>query len=245
MLRSWTSCPLLDVEAVAGRGIAVSDEHTLGVTVGDLDLGHDPIAAAADIGGDIGGEMAHPGPEFVVGPIAVDPCRVEREPLGETIIEWEDLVGFGLLPPAVDHHGEPFGVVGGPIVDLGEVLVEVVELPDVVVDRGAGRVVGHRLPPVDPDAAVAEHLEVLHLLGGGRGTIVEGGGEARPLDRLLCDTPDLGRWVDADHLEDRRHHVADVGETVAQLAPRLDPSRPRDHQRDHGPRRCGCSACSA
>lgn len=74
-------------------------------------------------------------------------------------------------------------------------------------------------------------LEVLHrvLLGGLR--IVERVGEAGAVDRLLLDPVDDVRRRDPHELQDGGDDVDAVGELRPQVAPRVDPVRPRDDHR--------------
>ena len=78
---------------------------------------------------------------------------------------------------SVDQLGHLLGEFGGEVVDLGDVLGHVVELPDVFVEGRTGpqavvvdrtdRMVGHRLPPVVVDGPRPEHLEVLGAVPAG------------------------------------------------------------------------------
>ena len=71
---------------------------------------------------------------------------------------------------------EHLRVVGREVVGLAVVVVAVVELPDVVVERGQltadhdpwRAVLGDRAPALVVDAAVGEHLEVLQVVALGR-----------------------------------------------------------------------------
>ena len=85
------------------------------------------------------------------------------EKLEHAVVKGEHTVEFGLSPPPVDEFGEFLGVRPGEIGALRWVDRNVVQLPRVVVERGAGFVPGDRFPAVEPDASVAAHLEVLDL----------------------------------------------------------------------------------
>src|SRR5471030_371651 len=92
------------------------------------------------------------------------------------------------------------------------------QLPFVLVEGGTGRMEGHRLPAALPQAAMAEHLEILRRGFRRRSRIAETPGEAHALDRHLRDAGD-GRWrLDAHDIEECRHEVAGMAELRAQLA---------------------------
>ena len=135
-----------------------------------------------------------------------------------------------LLPPQVDHAGKPLRLLRGEVAGLGDVALDVVELPHVVGERCVGieSVVVHRaegmkrhgFPTIVIDAARAEHLEVLR--------VVRAGGAARSpstVARLAPSTRDcsmpsitVGRR-DAGELEDRRRDVDRVRELRGALRP--------------------------
>ncbi len=116
------------------------------------------------------------------------------------------------------------------VLGLGEVLVQMVEFPDVALEGLAWRMVGDRLPAALPQAAVAEHLEVLRRTARRVG-VAEAGGEGDAFHGLLLDAgEDLGS-LEAQQFEDRGRHVAGVAELVTQLAAGLDAVRPTGHQR--------------
>jgi hypothetical protein len=137
--------------------------------------------------------------------------------------------------PQGDQLLEQLGVLVGEVVDLGAVLLQVVERPVVLgevtpVRWGAG-MQHDRLPAVAPDRTRAEHHIELARLQRLRIGIVEGVAEARALDgplRVALD--DLGR-LDAEALVDGRENVAAVRVLVAQLTPGLDPLWPVDDHR--------------
>ena len=90
-------------------------------------------------------------------------------------------------------------------------------------------------PAVVVDRPVAQHLEVLGVVVALRVGVVEGVGEADPVQGRLGDAADrLGR-LDAQQVQDRGHHVDDVRVLGADLAPGLDPLRPGHDERIAGP----------
>ena len=140
------------------------------------------------------------------------------EKLEHAVVKGEHTVEFGLFPPPVDEFGEFLGVRPGEIGALRWVARNVVQLPCVVVERGAGFVPGDRFPAVEPDAPVAAHLEVLDFLAArlvGAGERVAERGAA---DRHLF-APAVGvLGCDAARLVDGRRDVVDVVELVAEFA---------------------------
>src|SRR5205085_569693 len=87
---------------------------------------------------------------------AVRSTGVLGEARTEPVVERQDFVGFGLTPPLRDHLPQPLRLVGSEIDGLGEVAIQTVELPSVLLEVRARRVVGDRLPAVTPQAPVAE-----------------------------------------------------------------------------------------
>ena len=97
------------------------------------------------------------------------------EPFGRADVERQHVEARRLDEEQPLQLGELVGVLGGEVVGLGPVLLDVVELPHVVVEAVLGRqprvlVLGDRGPAEVVDGAVADHLEVLGrvLLGGTR-----------------------------------------------------------------------------
>ena len=151
---------ILDVEAVAGGRVAMRDQHALGIAL-DLDMGLDGVAAAAHVGRDVGRHMAHAGMEHEIVAGALEARGILRKARGEAVVERQHVVLLGLAPPYLDHLGQPLGLPCREIVDLGEIPVEMKQLPFVVLERRARRMKGDRLPAALPKAAMAEHLEIL------------------------------------------------------------------------------------
>ena len=121
----------------------------------------------------------------------------------------------------------------GEIVELGEVLIEVVQLPRVVVEQGPWIVHGDGLPATRHDAAVAEHLEVLHRLARGGVRLRERVGHRRAVQRHLFHTVHGGGQGRSEHVEHGRREVADVMELVPDGAGCIigQPVGPVDDQR--------------
>src|SRR5499426_604059 len=139
--------------------------------------------------------------------------------LRESVIEREyvELRGFG--HEAALEFAQLLRLLGGEVVRLGKVLLDVVKLPGVLVEADAARRDPRRLavqtsgdPPVLIERAVAEHLEVLRDAAARRVLGGEGVGHADSLDRPLAHTVHRAGLADAGHLEDRRRDVDDVME---------------------------------
>ena len=138
------------------------------------------------------------------------------------------------------HLRQFFRHPGGEVVGLAPVLVEIVELPNVLVRRplpNAGRQprnpwdawshdASH--PTVVIDGAAAHDFEILGEELTLRRRIAERIGETDAVDRVLLDAVHRAGRRDADDLVDRRDNVVDV----VKLRPRgsigLDLRRPAD-----------------
>ena len=73
-------------------------------------------------------------------------------------------VGAALSPPEQkDRRVEGIVIFASSreVVDFGEIAIEMEQLPFVVLERRTGGMERHRLPAAVPDAAMAEHLEIL------------------------------------------------------------------------------------
>ena len=130
------------------------------------------------------------------------------------------------------------GVLGGNVLGLAEVLVQVIELEYLVVERIRvcrperlpRRPIHLRAqhPAVVIQRPLPHHLEVLGLVPrrdlGVLG--VEGVNEAGAFDWRLLNAIDHLRRLDASRLEDRRHDVDHVDELLAQAPLVLDARRP-------------------
>ena len=103
------------------------------------------------------------------------------QPGGPSIIEGIDAVLLGFLVEELLKLGEFGRVLLGQVVVLAEILVEVVQLPAVVLPMGGcevlppgKRVLGACDPAVVVDRPVGEDLEVLALADGSGIGVVEG-----------------------------------------------------------------------
>ncbi len=152
--------------------------------------------------------------------------RVLREARAEAVIERQHLMLLCLLPPAADHIGKAHGLLACEIVSLREILREMKQFPFVVLERRARRMIGDRLPAAMPEAAMAEHLEILRRGLRERRRIDDRAGETLAFERHLRTARDRGGRIDADEVEQCRHEVAGMNELMAQLAARRDPFRP-------------------
>ena len=113
----------LHIQAVAGRGVSVSDQNAL-TAFGNVSVGLDQIAAAAQVRRHLGRQMAHAGMKHVTPARAVEALGVHDEALAKAVVERQHVVLFRLVPPQRDHGGEPLRLCGREIIRLGEVLVE-------------------------------------------------------------------------------------------------------------------------
>ena len=84
--------------------------------------------------------------------------------LERPIVQRQNVVATGLDPPSVDQLAQFLWFRLCEVVDLGEVRVDLVELPLIVRPIGSASVSGDRLPAIRPDPAMAEHFKVLGLL---------------------------------------------------------------------------------
>ena len=137
------------------------DQHALGAGAVDLDMGLDGVAAAAHIGRYVGRHVPHAGVKHEIVARALKPGGVVGKARREAVVERQHIVLLRLAPPQLDHFGQALRLLRGEVIDLGEIAVEVKQLPCVVLERRARRVIGDRLPAVMPEPAMPEHLEIL------------------------------------------------------------------------------------
>ena len=219
-----------DVECVAAAPVALGDEHAFGPGGGNVNLGGDGIRAVADVRCGRAGDSPGAGPQLPMRPRG-NAVGIGADEAVHGVVHRQHLVGARLGEPAADHLGQLLGLFRAEVVQFVEVFVQVVELPLVGIEGGAGLMPGDRLPASVPDAAMAEHLEILALLLRWLVRCGEAVGETGPFKRLLGDPTDRGRWPDAGQFEDGRSDVRDVVELLADAAPVHDQLRIVDDQR--------------
>ena len=158
------------------------------------------------------------------------------EALGAAVVDGQHEIALGLLQEECLQLLQLLRVLRGQVVGLTEVLVDVIELPDVVRERRIlrkqpwNRVACRRDPAVVVDGAVAEHLEVLRLPAVCSLRVVRGVEHRHAVHRTLVHAVDRPGLGDTRGLESRRRHVDHVVELAAELAPGLDACRPlQDH----------------
>src|SRR5436190_754198 len=91
--------------------------------------------------------------------------------------------------------------------------------------------ISDRLPPLVPQSAMAELLEILRTGLRRRVRIVKAALEARPLHRNLPAAVDFEGRLDTDNVEQSWQNVGYVRELVAQRAACWDAFRPGDDER--------------
>ena len=165
----------------------------------------------------------------------------------QTAADREHRVSGGLDGEQFAHLGQLFGHLGGQVVGLGPVLVEVIQLPAVVVgcpvadswrrsrQPGHPRTERRGHPAVVIDSPTAHHLEVLRLLAPRRGAVGESAGETCSGDGDLGHTVDGERRLDTHDVVDGRHDVVDMQEVIPRQR-----VRPRPSSASGSPAGCGC-----
>src|SRR5260370_39407670 len=128
---------------------------------GDVNVGLDQIAATADVGCSIRRQVPHSGMEYVVLASVVEAAGIHNETLTKAVVERQHFVLLCLFPPELDQRCKFFRVLCREIVRFREVLVEMEQLPFVILIRGTGRMKFDGLPTFVPQSAVSEHLEIL------------------------------------------------------------------------------------
>ena len=137
------------------------DQDALGATLADLDMGFDGVAAAAHVGRDVGRHVPHAGVKDKMAARALEARGVLGKARPEPVVERQHVVLLGLAPPHLYQFRQPLRLARGEIVDFGKIPFEMKQLPFVVLERRARRMIGDRLPAAVPEAAMAEHLEIL------------------------------------------------------------------------------------
>ena len=167
-------------------------------------------------------------------------ARTRRIPAREgRVVERQHVVLLRLQIEEVLHLLELLRHLGGQVVELGGVFLDVVELPLVPgnhIRRRTGTELPRkscrgrdRHPALVIDGAIAEHLEVLRRVSGRRVGVglVPGVGHAHAFDGALLDAVDRIGRRDAGRFEDGRHDVDDVVELTADTSHVLDVAGPR------------------
>ncbi len=113
---------VLDVEAVARGRIAMGDQHALGASLADLDMGLDGVAAAAHVGRDVGRHVPHAGVKGELVARAVEARGVFGKARAEAVVERQHIVLLGLAPPQLDHRLQPLGLLCREIVGFRKIL---------------------------------------------------------------------------------------------------------------------------
>jgi hypothetical protein len=133
-------------------------------------------------------------------------------------------------------------ILGGQIVRLAVVLVQIVKFPRILfgavlipvgelADLPGQQVARSGPPSVLVNAAVAQHFEVLNLVGAGLVRMIEAIDHADAFERQLFHAVDHVRKLHAGQFIERGRDIGDVMELRAQSAGVLDVSRPGDDQR--------------
>ena len=166
-------------------------------------------------------------------------ARPRRIPARERrVVERQHVVLLRLQIEEALHLLKLLRHLGGQVVELGGVLLDVVEFPLVPGDhirRRAGAELPResrrgrdRHPALVVDGAIAEHLEVLRGVSGRRVGVrlVPRVRHAHAFDGALLDAVDRIGRRDAGRFEDGRHDVDDVVELAADAAHVLDVAGP-------------------
>ena len=230
---------LAQEQAVAAEPSAFGDDHAFRAAFGNLDLGLDDEVLRQDVrsaGSRDARQLAGVLEHFPAGRRA----RTLREEARERrVVERQHIVLLRFGVEDVLHFLELVRHLGSEVIGLRDVLVEVVEFPFVTGDHVRRRLGaqlprnGHRSrrrhPAVMINGAVAQHLEVLRGVPGGRVGVglVPRVHHAHAFDGALRDAVDRFGRGDAGRFQDRRHDVDDVVELMANAADVLDVAGPR------------------
>ncbi len=151
------------------------------------------------------------------------------------VVQRQHVVAGRLDPELLDETPQHLRVLGGEVPALGRVLVDPVQLPAVLVPRGAALVERDSLPALVVDAAVAEHLEVLAVPRRRRRRVAQPVAEAAAVQRHLRYAPAHRGRLHPDQVEHRRGDV----DAVLELRPHLPAGhvtgRPAQHERHPDP----------
>ena len=229
---------LAQEQSIAAEAPAFGDDHAFRTALGNLDLGGDGVGLVQDVRRSAGrhaGQFARIGEDRS----SRRQARARRIPARERrVVERQHVVLLRLGIEEGLHLLDLLRHLGGQVVELGGVLLDVIKLPLVPGDdirrRGAAQLPreSHRRrgrhPPVVIDGAIAEHLEVLRRVSG-RGVgvrLVPRVRHAHAFDGDLLDAVDRIGLRDAGRFEDGRHDVDDVMELAADAAHVLDVAGP-------------------
>ena len=234
---------IFDEEDVAAGAPALGQQHPLCAALRDHHIGCDAPGPVVQFGCGGEGDRRPAGVKDDLVPRLGDGRAFHDEAAADVAVDGQNVVLARFSPPAADHFDQLVAVLGGQVVAFGVVLVHVVQLPVVGLDihqhlvgnggaklaallgglgEARARPRADRPPAVVVDRAVAEHLEVLGVVVAGRSRLVEGVGEADPVDRRLGHAADALRRLDAQGFQNRRDEVDDVPVVLAHLAARLD-----------------------
>ncbi len=220
----------------AGGSSSVGEQDPVGVLVGAMDVRGDGERSSGEVGAEYSVEGSGAREEFVARPDR----RGGVDGLGAfslAVVKWQDVVALGLTPPGRDHVLDEFGVFAGSVLGFGAVLVDLVELPLVVLEGLARLVMGNDFPAITPESALAGGFEVLPVPRGRCVGVVEGIAHGHAVQRLLCNaTVGLGRGH-ASEIEDGRGQIDDVVELVADAG--LDATAGRGLDDERGPDTAG------
>ena len=222
---------IFDEEDVTAGTPALGQQHPLCAALRDHHIGCDAPGPVVELGCGGEGDRRPAGVKDDLVPRLGDGRAFHDEAAADVAVDGENVVLARFCPPAADHLDQLVTLLGGQVVAFGVVLVHVVQLPVVgldvhqhlIGDGGAklaallgglgearARPRADRPPAVVVDRAVTEHLEVLGVVVAGRSRLVEGVGEADPVDRRLGHAADALRRLGAQGFQDRRDEVDDV-----------------------------------
>ena len=100
-----------------------------------VNVGLDQIAAAVQVGCYLRRQVPHPSMEHVTLARSVEAAGIDDEALAKAVIKRQYMMLPCLLPPKIHQRSELFGVRGREIVCFREILVEVEELPFIILVR--------------------------------------------------------------------------------------------------------------
>ena len=188
--------PTHQVERVPPEPVAEGEDDTFGPLAVGVDVGRDGEPAPQHRDGFVG-DGTTAGQERPRGACRPDRGDEPAEAVDQAVGDRQDVVALCLGVPQGAQALQSFRLVAGPVIGLGEVRVEIEELPAVLVevaaadgelllveDAGAD-VVGRRLPALVVDGARAHHLEVLRVVQLRGRRVLQCRKEADAVHRLL------------------------------------------------------------